>query len=69
MRTTEQSRYLQSEAHDTQAVVDFMGPYPVTVKIQLDEKGELWIEATSATQDAPILINETAQVPEADEED
>ena len=69
MRTTENHRYLQIEAPDNQAVIDFMGPYPVTIKIQLDAKGELWIEATSATQDAPILIDETAQVPEADEED
>lgn len=68
-RNRNNTPYLMVEQPDRGAVVDIFGPYPVTVKIDIDENGLLWIVATSATQDAPILIDETADVPEADEED
>ena len=68
-RNRDNAPYLMVEQPDRGAVIDFMGPYPVTIKIDIDENGLLWIVATSATQGAPILIDETADVPEADEED
>lgn len=62
-------RYLQIESPDTSGTVDFMGAFPVTVKLRIDESGELWITATSATQDAPILLDEVLTVPPADEDE
>ena len=62
----EAQRYLMIEPPNTAAVVDFLGRFPVSVKLQIDEKGELWIRAISATQDAPILIDQTFAVPPAD---
>lgn len=60
--------YLAMEEPDREAVVDFLGEYPVTVKVTLREDGELWIMATSATQDAPILIDETAAIPHKEDQ-
>ena len=62
------ARYLQIEFPDTKATIDFMGPFPVTVKLSL-QNGELHVYAVSATQDAPILIDEVAKVPEGDDEE
>jgi hypothetical protein len=61
-------RYLSVEIPDTKAVVDFMGEYPVTVKISLVD-GELHVYAVSATENAPILIDVVVEVPEGDNED
>ena len=60
-------QYLSMEAPNTEAVIDFLGPFPVTVKASIDD-GHLWVQAISATQDAPILIDEVARLPSADED-
>lgn len=66
--TTKHERYLSIEMPDTKAVIDFMGTHPVTVKLSLIG-GELHVYAVSATQDAPILVDEVVNVPEGDDED
>jgi hypothetical protein len=66
--TTKRRYYLPIEAPDREATIDFLGPHPVTVTVSLED-GELWIKATSATQDAPILIDEAVAVPPQDEEE
>ena len=59
-------RYLTIEAPDNVMTVDFLGKYPCTATLTLDDKGELWVKVVSATQEDKILVNEVVSVPEED---
>ncbi len=60
-------RYLSIEMPDEKAIVDFLGEHPVSIRIKL-VGDELHICAVSATQDAPILLDEVVNVPKGDPE-
>jgi hypothetical protein len=61
-------RHLMVEAPDSVALVDFLGQYPFSVRLELED-GKLWIQVISAIQEAKILVDEVVEVPEGDEED
>lgn len=63
------------EAPDTSAKIDFLGGYPVTVNVTLEDGDradgwrELRVEVISASQyDAPILLDVVVEVPPREEE-
>ena len=59
-------KYLTVEFPDNPVVVDFLGKYPCTATLIMDDKGELWVQVVSATQEARILVDEVVSVPEGD---
>jgi len=59
-------KHLMVEAPDSEAVVDFLGQHPCSVRLEL-KGGELWVQVVSATQEAKILVDEVVEVPEGDE--
>ena len=58
-------RYLQVELPDKTAVIDFMGKYGVSVRLELD-KDQLWVKIIACDDRAEILEDKVYEVPEAD---
>lgn len=67
--TTARPNYLFMAQPDKEATIDFAaaeGSAGVTVKLEISD-GQLYIKATAATDDAPILCDELYDLPEIEE--
>jgi len=59
--------YVALEEPDRRITIDYLGKFPASIKLELDEQGGLWVQVVGANDAAPVLLDEFVTIEQKDE--